>query len=307
MVPGGLRLHLATTRLARNIRGHPLLYLAHVIVEAMSLNKPVPMSPVSDFRGHDNDNPDHEPLMPYAQPGPSRSEPSTLPWWAETDYLPPYVQHFIEANVGLCLVCASQLFFVLMNVTVKYFISSTKISIPSLILVRQAMTSFGCITTLYYLQNPNPILGPPEIRRLLSFRGLLGTGGLVTTYQSFRGLSVSDTTAIGFLTPTCLMILGFLVLKERPTRREIVSGLLCLGGVMLVSRPPFLFGHLAEDGDVEVPPGRVNLPGDEDLPNRSSRAVGVTYAFGSVFCSSMACQYIVVFVLVMIGSADEQI
>ena len=260
----------------------------------MSSNKPVPMSPISDFRGHENDDPDHEPLIPYAQPGSSRSEPSTLPWWAETDYLPPYVQRFIEANVGLCLVCASQLFFVLMNVTVKYFISSTKISIPSLILVRQAMTSFGCITTLYYLQNPNPILGPPEIRRLLSFRGMLGTGGLVTTYQSFRGLSVSDTTAIGFLTPTCLMILGFLVLKERPTRREIVSGLLCLGGVMLVSRPPFLFGHLAEDGDVEVPPGRVNLPGqaDEDLPNRSSRAVGVTYAFGSVFCSSMACQYI---------------
>jgi drug/metabolite transporter (DMT)-like permease len=261
----------------------------------MSLNKSVPMSPVSGFREYENDNPDHEPLMPYSQPGPSHSEPpnSTLPWWAETDYLPPYIQRFIEANVGLCLVCASQLFFVLMNVTVKYFISSTKISIPSLILVRQGMTSFGCIVTLYYLQNPNPILGPPEIRRLLTARGILGTGGLITTYQSFRGLSVSDTTAIGFLTPTCLMILGFLVLKERPTRREVLSGLLCLGGVMLVSRPPFLFGHLAEDGDVEVPPGRVNLPGqaDKDLPNKSSRAVGVTYAFCSVFCSSMACQF----------------
>jgi drug/metabolite transporter (DMT)-like permease len=264
------------------------------------------MSPINTLGDDHNRNLDNETLLPHAQPGPSRSEPpSTLPWWAESDYLPPYIQRFIEANVGLCLVCASQLFFVLMNVTVKYFISSTKISIPSLILVRQAMTSIGCIATLYYIQHPYPILGPPEIRRLLTARGILGTGGLITTYQSFRGLSVSDTTAIGFLTPTCLMILGFLVLKERPTRREILSGLLCLGGVMLVSRPPFLFGKLAEDGDVEVPPGRVNLPSHADeVTSRSSRAVGVAYAFGSVFCSSMACQYNPCSIL---GRANEQI
>ena len=259
----------------------------------MSLNRSVPMSPVSTFRDQGENDLDQEPLMSYRQPGPPRPEPTTTPpWWAETDFLHPRVQEFIEANVGLCLVCASQLFFVLMNVTVKYFISSTEISIPSLILVRQGMTSFGCIVTLYYLQNPNPILGPPDVRRLLVPRGLLGTGGLITTYQSFRGLSVSDTTAIQFLTPTCLMILGFLVLKERPTRRELVSGILCLGGVMLVSRPAFLFGKLAEDGDVEVPAGRVNLPGQVEEPsNRSSRTAGVIYAFCSVFCSSLACEY----------------
>jgi drug/metabolite transporter (DMT)-like permease len=190
------------------------------------------------------------------------------------------------------MVCASQLFFVLMNVTVKYFISSTDISIPSLILVRQGMTSAGCIIALYYIQNPNPILGPPEVRKLLIPRGILGTGGLITTYQSFRGLSVSDTTAIGFLTPTCLMILGFLVLKERPTRRECISGVLCLVGVMLVSRPPFLFGHLAEDDDIPVPGGRVNLPSDRpEVPsNHISRASGVAWAFSAVFCSSTACK-----------------
>ena len=289
VVPGGLRLHLVTTR--RNIR---ISTVCRTLVKTMSQNKSVPMSPVQTLMTREYENTDDGPLMPYGQPGPSRSEPpaNPIPWWAETDYLPPYVQQFIEANVGLCLVCASQLFFVLMNVTVKYFISSTDISIPSLILVRQGMTSFGCIVSLFYLQNPNPILGPPEIRRLLCLRGALGTGGLVATYESFQGLSVSDTTAIQFLTPTCLMILGFLVLKERPTRRELVSGLLCLFGVMLVSRPPFLFGHLAEDEDIEVPAGRVNLPGQpvEEPLNHISRAAGVAWAFGSVFCSSFACE-----------------
>jgi drug/metabolite transporter (DMT)-like permease len=254
----------------------------------MSNYKPVPLE--MRHEEVDDDVPAGSSL--YPQPSGITTEPPVTPppWWAESDYLPPTIQKFVEANAGLSLVCASQLCFVLMNVTVKYFISSTEISIPSLILVRQGMTALGCIVTLYYLQDPDPLLGPPEIRRMLCARGFFGTGGLISTYESFQGLSVSDTTAIQFLTPTCLLIFGFLVLKERPTRRELIAGMLCLGGVMLVSRPPFLFGHLAEDDGPEAPPGRVNLPGQPvEEPHHTSRAVGVAWAFVSVLCSSTAC------------------
>lgn len=265
----------------------------HDLYSKMSNSKSVPLSPVSMMR--DNNEDDVVPgSSPYSQPSAidSQSPENHPPWWAESDYLPPSIQKFVEANAGLSLVCASQLCFVLMNVTVKYFISSTEISIPSLILVRQGMTALGCIVSLYYLQDPNPLLGPPEIRRMLCARGFFGTGGLISTYESFQGLSVSDTTAIQFLTPTCLLIFGFLVLKERPTRRELIAGMLCLGGVMLVSRPPFLFGHLAEDDGIEAPPGRVNLPGQPvEEPHHTSRAVGVAWAFVSVLCSSTACTY----------------
>jgi drug/metabolite transporter (DMT)-like permease len=254
----------------------------------MPINKSVPLSPMSTM--HNNDEEGESTAYPQPSAIASDTPVNQPPWWAESDYIPPSIQKFVEANAGLSLVCLSQLFFVLMNVTVKYFISSTNISIPSLILVRQGMTALGCVVTLYYLENPNPLLGPPEIRRMLCARGFFGTGGLISTYYSFQGLSVSDTTAIQFLTPTCLLILGFLVLKERPTRRELVAGVLCLGGVMLVSRPPFLFGRLAEDDDIDVPAGRVNLPnGQIEEPHHTSRAAGVAWAFVSVLCSSTAC------------------
>lgn len=231
---------------------------------------------------------------PYSGRELSMSSPvehTSQPWWAESDYIPPYIQQFVEANAGLSLVCAAQLFFALMNVTVKYFISSTDISIPSLILVRQGITVLGCIFTLHYLKEPNPFLGPPELRKLLLARGLFGTGALVSTYESFQGLTVSDTTAIQFLTPSVLVVLGYLILREKTTRRELIAGFLCLVGVLLVSRPPFIFGDLEQE--VEVPPGRVNLPpgpsGDEG-PKVISRATGVAWAFASVFGTSLACE-----------------
>lgn len=258
-------------------------------VYIMSKSKSVPLEPVCDSPG---------PSETYSYPQPTAAgagqTPSTeQPWWAESDYIPPYIQQFVEANAGLSLVCAAQLFFALMNVTVKYFISSTDISIPSLILVRQAITAIGCVSTLTYINEPHPFLGPPELRRLLLARGLFGFGALVSTYESFQGLSVSDTTAIQFLTPSVLVILGYFFLREKPTAREITAGALCLCGVMLVSRPPFIFGDIEQE--VEVPPGRVNLPPGQDEVDDGmsiSRAAGVAWAFASVLGSSVACESI---------------
>lgn len=214
-----------------------------------------------------------------------------LPWWAESDYIPPYIQRFVEANAGLSLVCAAQLFFSLMNVTVKYFISSTDISIPSLIFVRQAITIIGSVITLFYLKEPYPLLGPPGLRRLLLARGVFGFGALTATYESFQGLSVSDTTAIQFLVPSVLVVMGCFFLKETASRRELLAGFFCLCGVLLVSRPPFIFGNLEQE--VEVPPGRVNLPpgsNSEDGEMTISRAAGAAWAFSSVLGTSLACK-----------------
>lgn len=257
-------------------------------------NKPGPVDLNSPPNGSTESYPQPRPQSSHPREELSLSspvEPVNHPWWAESDYIPPYIQKFVEANAGLSLVCAAQLFFALMNVTVKYFISSTDTSIPSLILVRQGITVAGCLFTLHYLEEPNPFLGPPELRRLLLARGLFGTGALVSTYESFQGLSVSDTTAIQFLTPSVLVVLGYLILREKTTRREGIAGLLCLCGVLLVSRPPIIFGDLEQE--VEVPPGRVNLPpgkGGEEDHKVISRAAGVAWAFASVFGSSFACK-----------------
>lgn len=48
-----------------------------------------------------------------------------------------------------------------------------------LIAIRMSITLIGCASYLFYTGDPNPILGPPEVRKLLALRGFIGFFGLV--------------------------------------------------------------------------------------------------------------------------------
>lgn len=202
-------------------------------------------------------------------------------------FLRPYVSdqtyEFIRHNSGLVLVGASQFFFACMAATVKYFLSISDISVPTLIAVRMGITAVFSAVILLIQRDPYPFLGPPEHRKLLFVRGAVGFLGLSSNYLSLKGLSVSDSAAIGFLIPAATAVLGVLVLKEKMTRREVIAGGLCLCGVMLVARPPALFGSWAAGPD----------PGLEKP--KSSRAVAVFWAFMSVVGASFACESLVSF------------
>lgn len=219
-----------------------------------------------------------------------------------TAKLPPGLIYFISQNVGLVLVAISELFFVLMGLTVKYFLSATQISTTTLIFVRMGITAICCVLSLWLIKrDPNPFLGPPGIRRILILRGFFGFMGLLSSYQSLRGLTLSDSVTIQFLAPSVTALLGFLFLHETLSQREILAGFFCLVGVVLVSRPPFIFGGegkgediaLPEDGgrgtrlDLPLPPGE----GDQQGNNATERAIAVTWAFVAVFFASMACKY----------------
>lgn len=236
------------------------------------------------------------PLSPVSRKAPDRPL-NSLPEIKDDSslfyrFLPAHLAEWATQNSGLLYVACSQFFFALMNLTVKYFLSITQISVLTLIAVRMVITSLGCISALYLMGDPNYLLGPPDIRYFLAARGIVGFLGLFGNYQSFKGLSVSDSTAIQFLAPSVTAFLGYLFLKETLSRRELMAGVFCLGGVLLVSRPPFLFG--ARDGTV-VPPddsGTVYIPGegeDPDLPT-PERMRAVAWAFLTVFSASGACE-----------------
>jgi drug/metabolite transporter (DMT)-like permease len=236
----------------------------------------IPNSPKSSRRLE----PD-EPSSRLAQP--TAESETELAW------LRPYVSDktfiFISANLGLLFVACAQFFFACMNITVKYFLSKTSISVSTLILVRMGITSICCIVALHIIRDPNPVLGPPEVRRWLVYRGLAGLVGLFSAYKSYTGLTVSDSTSIQFLTPTLTSILGFLILGEKCSIREVVAGLASLGGVVLISRPPIIFGG-SDNGE--------GLPPDESMPavpnpNESTRMMGVFWALSSVCGSTAAC------------------
>jgi hypothetical protein len=106
----------------------------------------------------------------------------------------------------------------------------------------QVITFAGCISYLYFSNDPNWLFGPPEVRKLLALRGFIGYVlfayqlrrrlnlghfrffGLTGMYQSLRYLTLNDATALGFLSPTVTALLGSALLKEHFSRREAIAG-----------------------------------------------------------------------------------
>lgn len=81
------------------------------------------------------------------------------------------------------------------------------------------------------------------------YKGFVGFFGLFGSYYSLQYLSLSDATVLAFLSPTVTGILAAIFLKEPYTAKEAISGLISLGGAILVAQPSFLFGSLAEEED----------------------------------------------------------
>jgi drug/metabolite transporter (DMT)-like permease len=104
------------------------------------------------------------------------------------------------------------------------------------------------------------VWGPKGMRKFLVMRGTAGSCGLALFYHALTRLSLADATgsyiAIGFKVilvifftgPSLTALLAWLVLKEPLTRLDVAALISCLFGVVLVSRPSFLF---ADDGKVE--------------------------------------------------------
>ncbi|KAI8343571.1 hypothetical protein BC941DRAFT_367515 [Chlamydoabsidia padenii] len=89
-------------------------------------------------------------------------------------------------------------------------------------------------------------LGDVKVRPWLVFRGLVGSLGLALFFYSITQLPLADATVIFFLGPMFTAILAAIVLGEPFTLFDGICSVFCLFGVVLVSKPEFLFG----DGDI---------------------------------------------------------
>ncbi|KAG1748144.1 drug/metabolite transporter superfamily [Suillus lakei] len=113
---------------------------------------------------------------------------------------------------------------------------------------------------------PDPIAGPKAARTLLVVRGISGFFGMCGVYWSLQYLTVADATVLLFLTPLMTAVAGSIFLKESYSINQAVAGICSLLGVILISRPPFLFGP-----NPVIPNGR-HLP--EGTPAERLGAVG---------------------------------
>ena len=85
--------------------------------------------------------------------------------------------------------------------------------------------------------------GSREKRGLLVLRGIVGFGALSCFYHSIVHLPLADATVIQYTNPVFAGLLAVPFLGERLRRREVVSVVVSMAGVVLVMRPSFLFGH----------------------------------------------------------------
>ncbi|GAA6059362.1 hypothetical protein JCM10212_003260 [Sporobolomyces blumeae] len=151
------------------------------------------------------------------------------------------VKAFVDRNTGLLFIALAQLFFSIMNLCVKILVSEVEVPIWELILVRMAVTAFGCCVWLKVSGDPHPFLGPPGVRVLLCIRGIVGFFGLFPVYFVLKYLSLSDATTISFLSPVLVGLLAFLVLKEPYSRLEAIVGCTSILGTVFIAKPSFLF------------------------------------------------------------------
>ncbi|XP_035753303.1 solute carrier family 35 member G1 [Egretta garzetta] len=85
-------------------------------------------------------------------------------------------------------------------------------------------------------------LGPKGKRIFLFFRGFLGSSAMILLYYAFQVMPLADATVITFSSPVFTSLLAWIFLKEKYSLWDLLFTLFAITGVVLIARPPFLFG-----------------------------------------------------------------
>ncbi|KAL0180075.1 hypothetical protein M9458_025517 [Cirrhinus mrigala] len=80
------------------------------------------------------------------------------------------------------------------------------------------------------------------MRVYLFLRGFLGSNAMILLYYAVLQMPLADATVIMFSNPVFTALLAWIFLKERCTIWDVVFTVFTLTGVILIARPPFLFG-----------------------------------------------------------------
>lgn len=84
---------------------------------------------------------------------------------------------------------------------------------------------------------------PKGRRIMLLLRSFVGTTGLMLSFYAFRHMPLADASVIVFSVPVFVAIFARIFLKEPCGLFNVVTVCLTLIGVVLITRPPLIFGH----------------------------------------------------------------
>jgi len=158
-------------------------------------------------------------------------------------------QRFFQSpSVGLRYMAYGAFWFSLMSLLVK--VAGQRMPSQQVVLVRGVIT----LVLSYALVRRAGVSPWGKNRKLLLTRGAFGFVALSLFYFSLVHLPLADASVIQYTNPVWVALLAALLLRERTGPGEALVLLACLGGVVLITRPSFLFG-----GDARLPPTLVAL------------------------------------------------
>ncbi|CCF56679.1 hypothetical protein KAFR_0B03830 [Kazachstania africana CBS 2517] len=176
-------------------------------------------------------------------------EPTSEIFYGEEDritILRDKINSKIKSNIGIVFLAIAQFFNSTMIVSTKVLeTGESKIKPLQVLVVRMVITYLGCLIYMYLHRDTikNIPFGDPPVRKWLLLRGMTGFFGVFGMYYSLQHLSISNAILITFLAPSLTIVLAAMFLHERINLWEIAGSLTSLFGVILIIRPPFLFGQ----------------------------------------------------------------
>ena len=159
---------------------------------------------------------------------------------------PPRARRFTQ---GMRYMAAGAFFFSLMSLLVK--VAGQRLPSQEVVMARAIVTAILSAWAVYHAR-----VSPWGNRRgLLVFRGIAGFLALSCFYHTLTNLPIADATVIQYTNPVYAGLLAVPLLGEKLRRREVLSVLASMVGVLLVTRPSFLFGgspHALPAGSVAI-------------------------------------------------------
>ena len=100
---------------------------------------------------------------------------------------------------------------------------------------------FGLVLC-WWLMRRAGVGGLGNNKRILGLRGLLGAGGLICSFYAITHMPLADAIVLFYCNPVFAVVMSFFFLGERLSRRAALCIPLCIIGVVLITRPAFIFG-----------------------------------------------------------------
>lgn len=142
---------------------------------------------------------------------------------------------------GVLYVAVGALFFSFGSVLVK--LSGQRLPSMEIVFGRSI---FGIAFCWWLIRRKGiPMFG--NNRKVLTLRGLLGAGGLMCSFFAITHMPLADAVVLFHSNPVFAVILAFLFLGERLNAKAAICIPLCILGVVLITKPPFLFGTAGTD------------------------------------------------------------